>query len=367
MRLAKTALIAGLLFPVAAQALSLSRLRFDKPLFEPGKGETVAVSFDLSEPAKVQMLVWDGRDLLIRRIESAGSLAAGDQTIVWDGKDERGGLVPPEAYRVTLQATTTDGETVVHDLTDVTGGQTLGTREAEWNPATGRVSFTLPAAARLNIRAGMVNDGPLLRTIIDWVARPSGHNEASWDGWDASRVLDLSQHPQLGVVVDAFALSDNTVVVGPLSDRIELLDLPADTLRRQPGKPARKLMHEHSQQPLDRRGDFAVTLRAVGEFPRDTDGVLLISGKVPFQLDVEPHDRQRVIDQRLEPVFFVDGTFVFENEVGFLPTTWIWNTATANEGDHYISANARGYEGNFGMATIKVRVKHAKADHHRSD
>ena len=52
-----------------------------------------------------------------------------------------------------------------------------------------------------------------------------------------------------------------------------------------------------------------------------------------------------------------DGIFVFENETGFLPMTWNWDSTSVNPGTHYLTANLRGYEGNFGIATLKVDVE----------
>jgi len=348
--------------PFTAYALDISGFRFDARQFDPSKGEQATVRFVLSAPATVELRVWDGRDLLIRTISSGRSLPAGENALVWDGRDSKGRPVPAEAYRVTLQATGIDGQTVHHDLSDTTGGQTLTVDKVNWDADAGVVRYRLPKPARVNLRAGMQNDGPLLRTIIDWVPRPSGEQAEAWDGWDASRVLDLRHHPKLQVSVDAFALSENTLLVGPPPSQVQLItDLTADTPRRERAAIRRKLMHEHSQQSLEERGDVAITLTLPANLPRDKVGVPLASGLVPIRLDVADKDRQRMLDRRIEPVFFVDGTFAFENEVGFLPTTWIWNTETANEGEHYISANVRGYEGNFGMATIKVRVVRAPA------
>jgi hypothetical protein len=41
--------------------------------------------------------------------------------------------------------------------------------------------------------------------------------------------------------------------------------------------------------------------------------------------------------------------------------TWLLNTDTLNEGEHYLSVNLRGYEGNFGLATVKVYVQRPKS------
>jgi hypothetical protein len=117
-------------------------------------------------------------------------------------------------------------------------------------------------------------------------------------------------------------------------------------------------MYSHAQQPLESRGDFKV-LWTLPKLPRSANGVPIVSGVTPVRLDVEAVDRERALSRRFEPVFFVDGQFAFENEVGFVPMTWNFDPATLNEGEHFLTVNLRGYEGNFGMATLKVIVRRA--------
>jgi hypothetical protein len=77
---------------------------------------------------------------------------------------------------------------------------------------------------------------------------------------------------------------------------------------------------------------------------------------VPVVIDVPPEMRQLVLSQRFEPVFFVDGVFVFENEVGFLPLQWTWKPTEADVGERTVTVNLRGYDGAFGIVSVKVRV-----------
>ena len=221
----------------------------------------------------------------------------------------------------------------------------------------------MPAPGRVNIRVGLDQHGPLLRTVLDWVARDAGLHEEPWDGLDASGVLDLAEHPRLVIAWDGFGLSANSILVGPPADRVQLIaDLPWGEERRTVKRRDKKRMHFHRQQPMEARADYAITLTLPDNLPTDAEGLPLVTGIVPFRLDVPDSERKRVLARRFEPVFFIDGTFVFENEVGFLPMTWRWDTAGINPGIHYITANLRGYEGNFGIATLKVRVQQAAAN-----
>jgi hypothetical protein len=353
----------GALAGASASAVTISEVRLDHVVFDPAKHEKAIIRFHVDTPASVEARVFDGRDLWMRTIQDSSSMA-GDRSLAWDGKDEAGRLLPPEAYHFVLRATTANGEEAIYDVTDTTGGEEIQAQNVTWDASTHHVSYRLPQTARVNIRLGLQDNGPLLRTLVDWVARPGGDNEEPWDGWDSSHVLDLGHHPKLSVFVDAFALSANTLIIGPPNVAVALVDtMPwGRHMRDKSAEPLKKRMHYHSQQPIEERGDVAVHLVLPPTLPKDKDGLPEAAGRVTLRLDVDDRDRDRVIQQRFEPVFFVDGTFAFENEVGYLPFSWIWDTATVNEGIHYVTVNVRGYEGNFGMQTIKVHVRHAAAD-----
>jgi hypothetical protein len=356
-RIAFVALCGYVLAPLAHAAVTIADVRPDRTRLDPARHEVVAISFRLSEPASTVLHVYDGRGIEIRQIESQGELSAGEHDLRWDGRDWRGKDVPAEAYAYTLSAKAQDGQLIAYDLTDVTGGDELVPHDVKWDAATGRVSYVLDKPARVNIRLGLQNDGPLLRTLIDWVPRTDGLQSEAWDGFDASRVLNLAAHPSLAVAVSAFSLPDNTIFVGGSSATVRVIEeLPNPPVRR-PAAVRVKHMYDHSQQPLESRGDYMIQLQLPSGL-RTRGGLPVVEGPTPLTIESESQDRVRVISRRFEPVYFVDGQFLFENETGFLPMTWVWDPGTTSEGIHYLTVNLRGYEGNFGMATRKVYVRH---------
>ena len=347
-----------------AGALQIRDVQYDSGRFDPARQETVTIRFSLSEQAKVDLNLFDGRDLLVRSIHSDNVLASGTQRMVWDGNDQSGKPVPPGAYHYTLVATSPSGERVEHDLTDITGGQDLVVKGIHWDPDKGSIQYVLIENARVNIRIGMKDGGPLLRTLIDWVPRAGGARSEPWDGMDESGVLDLSKHPQLMIAVQAFSLSDNTLLVGPDIRENQLIEEMSWPVSKRVVKQEHdKRMYAHAQQPLEGRGDFGISLKLPHGVKRDKAGVPVVTGLVSVRLDVDARDRARALATRFEPVFFLDGVFVFENETGYLPMTWNWDTSAVNEGTHYLTANLRGYEGNFGMATVRVVVQKEKPSH----
>jgi hypothetical protein len=351
-------ILIGILSTANGAALEITNVRAEPRVVAPLPDAVVSIVFRLSDAARVALQIYDGRDLLVRRIQSDGPVPAGDASLTWDVRDQSGRPVPPEAYTFTLRAIDEAGAPVEHDLTDLTGsGEVLAT-DVHWDASAGVVRYRLPAPARVNIRIGLKDDGPLLRTLIDWVPRDAGEHQEPWDGRDASGVLTLTEHPGLTIAIDAFALSDNSILVGAPQTEAQLIaDLPWGEEHRVVKRTPGKQMQSHAQQALTERGDYHIDLTLPPGLPTDAEGLPMVAGILPIRLDIQSADRGRALARRFEPVFFVDGTFAFENEVGFLPMTWRWDSRGVNPGLHFVTVNLRGYEGNFGMATIRVRVR----------
>ncbi len=338
-------------------SLVISQVRADRTAFDPARKESLTIRFHLDEPGDVALAIYDGRDHRVYQGD-ANHMPAGDHALTWAGVDDGGRPVPAEAYAYTLTARNAHGETT-HDLSDLTGGTSVVARDVRWDAAAGVVRYTLDRPSRVNLRLGL-QAGPYLRTLIDWVPRQAGPHEEHWDGRDASGVLSLAGNPALTPVVRAYALPDNTVFVGAPTDRLQFVaEHDAPVLRAQGESKGPVQVLDAMRQPLETRGDLMAFLDLDGRFPADGEGRRVVSGMVPFVANVRDADRERVLQRRFEAVFYVDGVFVHENELGYLPLTWVWDASRVNPGEHYVTLNIRGYEGNFGTATRKVIVKPA--------
>jgi len=342
-----------------AQAIDITQVYHQPEKFFPGKQEKAAIHFTLSEPADVTLKIYDDRDLMVREIKLPG-LTAGAHSANWDGTDNSGHRVPAEAYRYVLTARAKSGDHTVHDLSDYTGGQHFKIRDITWDKAGKRFKYSLKRPARVLIRVGLKNDGPLLVTVTNWMPRGAGTHYEAWDGMDVSDVIDLSGHPGMEIEARAYELSKNTVLVGHAEGTSKFVDIKWPKQRREKQKQQKKRMIAAQQQSPETRGDYEANLVLPKGLALTKQGIPVVSGKIPIMLTVDQDKYAIALNRRAEPVFFVDGQLAFENEVGFLPTTWLLNTATLNEGEHYLSVNLRGYEGNFGLATIKVYVQRSE-------
>jgi hypothetical protein len=343
------ALMAILVAGAAQAAVRIENVSHAPSAFDPAAGESLAVSFRLSEVASVELQILDSRRVQIRSIRSVGPLEAGDHELVWDGRDDGDRAIPADAYAYRLRAIGAGGEAQLWDLFDSSGGETLALNP-EWDGHQGWVRYVLPAAARVVLRAGLDDGGPLLQTIANWPVRAEGEQVEAWDGRDETGFFDLRAHPKRKLTLLAYTLPLNAVVVGR----------PGASVPRWPGRTSsagpRAVRDRRRPVPGLRRadllGDCRLTLAPVEPVPRGSQGALIAREPLALRIDVTAADRQRMLAERFEVAVFVDGVLVFENEVGFLPAVWTWNPRGANPGRHTITANLWGYEGSMGTGSV---------------
>jgi hypothetical protein len=120
-------------------------------------------------------------------------------------------------------------------------------------------------------------------------------------------------------------------------------------------------MAAQQQDPLT-RGDYKAQISIVGDIAYNDENSPIVSGVVPILLSMDDKNMVNALRERVEPVFYVDGKYSFENEVGFLPMTWMFDTTKFNNGKHYVTVNVRGYEGNFGISTMALIIKNKQDD-----
>ncbi len=331
----------------AREALTIANVSLSSRQFDAARGESVAVRFSVNRPARVELNWYDARDLLIRKILSAGDVQPGSATLAWNGRDEAGGVVPSEAYHYTLIAKTSSGELQEFDLTDSTGGADVPLTEMKLDSNKAGIHYVVRNWSRVNIRVGMRDGGPLLHSLENWKVRSPGVHFAKWDGLEASGVMNVANSTGLELWGLSFELPDNTVFVGDTntpSSVINPLSWGKTVRVRKASTPKR--MYSHAQQSYEQRGDFAVTL-----VPRGRD-----AKSAPMEIRVPDRVAERLSQQRFEIVYFVDGLFVGENEIGALPATWNVDLSKLSPGEHLLTVNVRGYEGSFGFGSHKLTV-----------
>lgn len=334
-------------------------LRASSGEFSGARGERVTYTVKAAQPGRLTLEVLTGDGDVVRRL-SVAEARAGEHEIAWDGKDERGQPVPDEAYCVRAVLESAGGKAEDHPCTR-TGGEVLAGLQPSIGP-NGDITYTLPQPARVLVRVG-IKGGAMLRSLSVWRPRPAGRNLQRWNGFDESGRIDL-RSDRLALLVTAFRLPDFAVI----TTGQDTLDYRAWRAAQGWPEAADPPQTESSAKPLERNGQRIARQHYMARYkdrePRimvdlaGRDGKPLAAGAVPadvrVSVDLHPEDRWLLQEQLYEVAFFVDGDFVSEEENGYVPIGWIWNTASLKPGRHLLTVNLTGFTGRVGTKTIVV-------------
>lgn len=354
-----TRLVAFIMLMLAfaqAHALSITHVSHMPSYVDSKSKAKVSIRFALDEAATVSLRVYDDRELLIKEITSAG-LSKGDNAIIWDGTDSSGKQVPPEAYHYTLVANQ-GSEFVVYDTSDITGNDVISVSNLKWDKKAGTINYSVRKNTRVSLRVGMKAGGPLLTTVLDWQPRARGQYQEKWNGLDSSGTLDIKKLEKVQVFGQAYALSTNTIIIGPNQNASRYSEnIHPDSNRRERTTSSKKMFNFHGKDAAS-RGDFNIDVDLPKDIKQNKNKLPVLTGNVPIRISIPKKDLIRMQTDRFEPMLFVDGIYVSELESGFFPLTWRLNAKDYKEGEHFITINVRGYEGQIGSTSRKVIIKH---------
>ena len=339
--------------------LSISNISLDKKTFDITKDDNVRIKYRLSTDAQVTIRLYDSSDMLIKTIAEGIQASGGEHSISWDGKNERGEAVPEGAYIYTIEAIGFDGKIVRYDPADETGGVLLKVRKPFLDIEKGEIAYVMPRAGMVRIRAG-IKSGPLLRTVIDWEPRGAGKNTEKWDGKDKAGLIDLFKTPEREIFIFAYTLPDNAIIVKGehLVDKENHINpLQGVTERRPQDKayPVSKYEHALHARAICHEPQFQVQFSS--KVPTTPDGDPILTGAVPVKVIISQKDRQHLESSRFEVMLFVDTVFLFEDEEGFTPFTYLWNTKGLTEGEHVLTINILSYDDHCGVKSRKVMIR----------
>jgi len=342
----------GAAVPAAAKQRISGVALAPESTFNPSQGDRVRLVYELAESDGVTVRVYDPDAGLVRNVVESAQRDAGRHEETWDGRDLEGRIVPNEAYTFTIE--TASG--AVYDPTTLSGGTVGDVTAPRFDAERGTLEYRLPQAARVLIRCG-VHDGPMLRTLIDWKPRAGGPVTEYWDGRDESNLLAVREHKSFSALVTYVTLPDATVIAYGNGEEA----YAAYKLGRAKDRPARPARPRTDASGLRPEGlvppAWAHAPRVVMTFPGTADGALPeVRGNAEVRIDVEPGDRDRLVQEQFEVMFFVDTVFFAEAERGYLPYTWRWELAQVPAGEHVLTVNVSSFKGQVGVGSRKVRV-----------
>lgn len=318
----------------------------------------ISVRTELPGALVVHLLTGDGDVARSLRLPAP---SAGVHELSWDGLDNAGQPVPDEAYTPRAVLVHAGGE-AVHDPRLTSGGETVAGLEPAVT-SDGSIAYQLSAPARVLIRVG-IKGGAMVRSLSVWQPRPAGRNLQRWNGYDEEGVVDLRRE-RLAMLAAAFRLPDHAILTSGRPD----IDYRAWRLTRGFGERPDTPTESPASQPLVRDGQRIARQHYMPRYkdrePRievrlsDMDGKVLQAGAplptlVRVAVDLHPDDRWLMQESLYEVGFFVNGEFVSEEENGYVPIGWIWNTDQLAAGRHLLTVNLTGFTGRVGAKTLAV-------------
>ena len=82
-----------------------------------------------------------------------------------------------------------------------------------------------------------------------------------------------------------------------------------------------------------------------------------LKGIVPVRISFDPKDQLKMENARYEIMLYVDTVFLFEDEAGFTPFTYQWDTRNLSEGEHLLTVNFLSYDDHYAVLTKKVLIR----------
>ncbi len=348
-------------------SLSITRVAIDKNNFDPGRGETVTLRYRISQPATV-LISFTGPDgYVVRKIKQVKT-RPGEQLFRWDGKNNQGDLVAPEAYIYKLIAKRSTGEEAVYDQSNETGGETIYPQKLQLDASSGNIIYQLKKPGRVRlIMSNEVSHWPV-QTLLDWVPRGKGRHTEEWNGRSTNQIVHTLTKKNMIPIMYAYSLPRNTVIVkdkrgktkyrGRLSRDKKPLSVPLvdpAMLSRTVGE---KPVHFHASHPWQRCYNPEIVAN-LPEGIRKMKGIPVIERQIPLSFDIskqQPPGRARPIG-RVSVFIFVDGKMVERLLSGYAPYQWIIDPSILSSGEHVITGLFTWRDDHFGIAHKKIWVE----------
>ncbi len=335
--------------------LLIKNVRISPSSFNPSLNQKVEISYDLPRNAKVTIQIFDPDGTLIKTLTDQAEKTAGNQKTAWDGKDNKGDIVPDEAYSFTIKAVDKHGHT-----------ETWKHPPPKWkrfdipdpviSKITNTITYQIPKPCRTRIRIGIEN-GPLLFAPLDWHPKVAGEIMVHWDGWDKNRAINIWKHPKSKMVVTNIELPDNTIITYG-NKKLDYFEYCCPETSQPRNLKKRRIS---PKIPVTSPSPLAIMLspRLKISFPMTkeftSDSVPVLSKKTLVRVEVE--NKILLSATSYEIIFFIDGEFYSEEPSGISPYNWVWDLSNIKKGQHILTVNLVSFNDQIGAVNQKIIIK----------
>ncbi|MDL1948227.1 hypothetical protein FBQ97_00205 [Acidobacteria bacterium ACD] len=280
-------------------------------------------------------------------------MSPGSVLLSWDGRDERGGVVPNEAYFVRLRLL--DGRKKTLSAFDPLAGPGRNRESPEdvtYSSADGILTYSLARPGRVHVEAGQApldpitktRTGPVLKVIVDREPRPAGRILERWDGWDESRTIFVPELTDMVFSVVATPLPDGAILATGNRDRTFLDYAPARPPRRhEDGAPSPVLNALEDRAPR-------MSLQAL--VPYDAAAKRYVAdGDLTVRVELDPARAAHFVSQPTEVQLFLDHERILTAVRPSNPAQLVVDSAKLPSGEHRLAVN---WFSKLGPATVNA-------------
>lgn len=218
-RFLSIALVLGARGLLAGEAPAIHSVTVSKAFFNPTLRQTVDFSLTVDVEGLLSVSILDRDGFLVRTLVPGRPTTTGSHVFGWDGKDDRGDVVPDEAYSLKIDLVS-EGARVASYFPANQPPEDLKAEPSYYDRGSAVFAYKLPKAARVHMQAGIKHldpatkkkDGPVLKTIVNREPRPGGPVIENWNGMDETGSYYLPDLPDFVMAMAATSLPENTVI-----------------------------------------------------------------------------------------------------------------------------------------------------------
>lgn len=337
----------------SASAAARLKIGVSPGAFNPSLGQRVQIAVDVSRSGTLSATILDRDGFPVRTLAADRAVPAGAVSIPWDGRDERGQVVPDEAYFVRLRLFDERKRSVAAlDPLASAGRSSESPADVTYSSADGILTYTLARAGRVHVEAGQApvdpttkqRTGPVLKVIVDRAPRPTGKILERWDGWDESRTIFVPDLADMVFSVVAIPFPDGAIIATGNRERSFV-----DYARQRPPRKRPGLEGSPVLSALQDRGP-RLTLTALA--PYDAAAKRYVAaGDLTVTLALDPAEAAHFVSQPTKVQLFLDHERILTAARPKNPSRFVIDSAKLPPGEHRLAAN---WFSSLGPATVNA-------------
>ncbi len=278
-------------------SLSLKAVHLTEKVFDPDKKKNLGITFSPSKKCLASLTIADSFGKSVRKLIINEPVSKKGTTVMWDGRDPSGNMVPQGVYFYLIELTDEQGQGFKYNPYHKTHGKRV-TTTAWFDNEKGEIKYQLPQASYVRMRMGLKDGGPLLATPLDWTPMQAGAHILKWNGKDASENIDVASHPKRKLSSCAYSLADNSIIVRGTGNEINRDGAEHVFDPLVPGD-----RYFHSKHMRDKCHEPRIFVELGGDYSKNNEGITVVNGIVPVRISISPEDWAYLENSRYEIIF----------------------------------------------------------------